>query len=658
MEIFNEKISYIEKTYNIARFLEKHCHLEYKKLNDLIQDHPTIVNELKENSWIGLKNVLKDAMASEPKDHSTIEHFRNELIQAVKHLCLATMREIGFDPPGQYSSYGTAGWNSDIDTSYSALPEKQIPEKIKILQKLMFDAIFYAKFEKSSGYMFDTECYIAHAGFVYNTEKAIETREGKQLYSNLELNGAALQLLMQTSEEEWTSLTNELISYAGEEFEVPLSIAFCQIKQLDIAIDEEIAKIQTEKGIPEEFAIMELKTNALLEISEAMDFANDQLFLIDNNIKKFLSSSHREEDQLSTLKIQRDHLHLRIANLDLLRNRFFDEGYISQGAYRKVCETRGGQKYQRKIETYQGKIRELFEKDGSLKSLSKVKPEFSMEQQSESSILQNIISAFENLAMYLGHFRHSLDGSNDLDVLQNSIISNSKYSERILSNALDAIEQIEINKHEAELNEKLSSCHFISSELEKVKRKNVLNYATTKHLLIDALSKGKPEEDRETIKNAVENIFISHAEKLKKLRFEFVVLPNDFYLDLAISLEQYKLETFKEFDKKLNIPITSNSEINAILKARCGLDPTNPLVQACHQKAREITLEKYGFLDKQSIIDFNTQVKKLTMMAFKRIGELKSVPMPLDRLDSNLLPLTLWQEATLPKVKYFLPAAS
>lgn len=640
LEIFKTSDRYMSSAENIRLFLEEHCPSEHQELDQLIKDHPTIIQELKEKGWKSLKTERKEAMATDKQDGHTIEEFRHLIVNAVTDLCVASMRAMGFDSPGKFTAFGTPGWDSDIDTAYEAAPGASVPEKFKILQKLMFDAIFYAKFAKSSGYLFDTECYVTHSGATNNTEIKLETLQGQQLYSTLELNAATLQLVVQTPEEERKPLIDELRGYVGEKLEGSLSAAFDQAEALDKLIREEIEKIQR-TGVSEELAYMEFKNTILLWISEEMDNAHAKLQTTPSRRSSLAHAFTRNNSPE-----QKDLLHLRIATLDLLRLRFFDEGYLSQGAYRKICETSGGQKCQRAFANHRKSLSDLYASDGDMdtQSLAESPLKLSPEQKTESTPLQNVISAFENLAMYLGHFRHALHGSHDAKTLKTAFVNTSKYSERILSNALAAVESQEEDSN-SKLRARLIKAHFRATELEKVKRKTVLNYATTRRLLIEELSKGRSEEEQKTIELIVERIVSNSEANLEALQSEATILPQDLYKKLLSLLIKYKKELL--FDPNVSpnnatmLPLTKNDQINAILKARCGLDPTNPLVQACHQRALEITLDGHNA---QTIEEHNTNLKKLTMQALKRAGKRQSIALPHNDL-KGISPLDLFQQA-------------
>ncbi len=642
----NPDATFSKMSSQMIEFLTTHCPNEMKELNQLVSEEHALIELLKDVGWKTLKEEKGSSMAAPGASGRSIEQVRGEIIDKVTNLCMGALKRVGIDPPGGYLAYGTPGWNSDVDIVYVA--SKGTPEKMQSLEKIMFDAIFFGKFNKLSGELLDTESYLNHPGASCNTESYLQTDLGKSLYSNLELNGAVFQLFRQhdPQSKEWKSLEEKFMHSVSIELLTTLSQTLVQAKCLARSIQKESHLVAENLSCPEDVAKMTYKARVVLKLGEAMDQAHAKLKELNEMVARDPGLSSRKD----YIQIKEE-LSIRIASLALLRTQFFDEGYNAQGTFKKICDVKGGQKHQRSIETYQKEVRSIYEEtpeESQLQELALTGIYLGEEQRTMSSELQEVISSIENLAMYRNHFQHEVQGNSTLVGLQKALFGQSKYSERALGSALTILYKYQKDSKikgnlplDPLLMTEITRAYQMAADMEQVKRQRVLNAVTTRFLLIDALVKANPSTPRSEIENIVDITMRKNEETIKRFQMEEPILPEDLYIQMVSILGTLAGPT-RNLDTQ-GLPILAHSGVDAILRARCGLN-SNPEVRGCHEKSREITLKQYGLDTVDAISKFNAQVEEFTMGVYNLSVTAGIIPSPAEETPSDLLLYSLWQD--------------
>ena len=559
-----------------------------------------------------------------------------------------------------------------------------MPEKMQIMGKLMFDAIFYEKFDTSPGKIFDTECYLRQAAIGYSTEKWLTSAAGKSSYANLELQATAFQMLIQCGSpdsDEWKTYKSNTLANASPALKPSMTAAFASVEQIEHSIafnlkiqvirdnghqvpnneadiDQLVRTIIKTKPQALSLAMMNYKTGVLFKIAKEIDQCKSQ---IDSITQRIAKSRNLSQKDLLQSERQLESYHLRIGTLALLRERFFDEGYISQGAFTKVCFVEEGQIHQSKIRDFRKTIQvsrqenipmhELIAKNEGKKFI------LGEAQKKKSNNQQNIVSSQENLAMYKGHFEHALNHHTDLASYQKAVISQSKYSERTLGSAYAVLKEVKARatpglEHAQKIQEletTLQTAYFKASELEMTKRKTQLNITTSKKLMMDAIRSKHPNLSYDKVEASVDQILKRQepGNPLYDLRYEETLLPADIYFSQISALDQLGLAKVTGVDSDGNL-VTDNPKLDAIVHARCGLITADQHIQALvkevHEEGEKLTLKECGFNSKDEILAFNQEIEELTQKVYNLAVDDGVVETPIPPQDTTCNILNLWEE--------------
>lgn len=696
---------------------------ELSELRKFCQDNKAKLDTLKANGgWKSLRN--------DPEAAKSMEQFRSQAVDHVIKLSIAAVKAMGYDPPGSHSATGTPGWKSDIDTVY--FPPEGMPEEVKCAEKLIFDMVFFQEFGSLSGEMFDTESYVKQPGIALDTEKGMESASGKAGFGRLELNGASLQMMRQCGGPDcpkWEKFKEEQIKSAegNKELQRSLSESFTDAEEMEKnmrdGINKEIiersgkevpsrpeereksaADILKENPGEKKLATISFKTKALMNVGKEMDDCKAKIASLDKQLSQSSQSSGLQyifnsltgKDSKS-LQMQGEQAQLRLGTLALIRESFFDEGYITQGAFIKVCFRAEGQMHQRKVEVFQEKLRRSRE-DFALTT----EYQLSEAQKMKSNPQQNASSALENIAMYKGHFEHNRHGEKDEDYTD-AVVETSKYSERALGASLTMLHEMEIANPKLKINvesegeiaksklskeevvaikefqtlkKEVQENYFIAAELEKVKRGSVLGFKTTlTNLLLFLTDQDKIDpqkimlpEDVIKKKKLIEESIVNKVLSKPEFKFEESLLPEDRYLALitAMAIEGHvkivteeKTRTFTDENGNQQIEtyeavkldengrvMTDQHDVELILKARCGLDPDDQEIRTYHDSARATTLSTCDLKNTDSVVKFNAKAEDLTMRAYKMAVKQKYIQCPTPGENKNLSVQSVWQQVS------------
>lgn len=655
--IMQSKAPFPEMSEEMNLLVQKAAPESFAKLKALIDQHPALLQQLKEKGWAGLKKELKEGMERN-------DPIRAACVQGVIDLLLETMKAMGFDPPGNHSASGTPGWNSDIDTPYFA--PKGMPQAMQMIEKSMFDMVMFANFGRLPGFIFDTESYTQQAGGKYETQNHLETKEGEALFARIELTAALLQMLIETGgaeTEAWKHFKEEQLasakSHQNEAYETALIDAFADLEEMHQKIGEGIAETMQNQGLDprnsglRKLAMMGYKMAGIFEISREID-ANQQL----------LDKLNREKNPNEAE--QRDFLRVKIAQLDLVRTSFYDEGYLTQGAFRKVCFLYAGQQHQRKIELQQSLIRHHYHAQIAqsipIKDMTPWIGGYHLHRthQKIATAQENFSSMLENLVMCLGHFARKTHEKTD-ENHQAALFETSKYSERVIQAAENLMNMIEASSPPQSgpsekirtLKNQIQELASIIAEQEKVKRANYLNYASTEAELLKALhvDEKKAQEEIEDMKQSIKRVLeVSEPEGIiGKAKLAEDIVPEDRYLVLFSKMVHQELIVDKGLDGK-GMPYSDNPQVDLILKARCGFSPAHDSelyrqLLPYHQKSPQTTLEAQNLTTPESVTAFLGKLKAVANDVINLSIASLVVPSPQAELPAGLRLSQTWREA-------------
>lgn len=411
----NTKLSFVEKTEAIAKLFNSKQLPEVQAFDKFLGQHQQFVEELGKDGWVVVKKHHKEGMATEKDEGGlTREELRSALVKQIIKVTQAIIKEMGETDVGFHQDLGSAGWDSDIDTTFFAPIEMSY--EMKIVYKFLFDMVAFDKLKGLSGDVIDTECYLEHAATVLETQDKLTKTNNKEMNAYLEKCMTMFHRLQDIRtnagegwEKEWGAYKKtelEAIARRIEALGGPSNPArkrlenyydklenafkdveaFCQQVEREVGFqvlfesdppmkkkaDRELEKDQVawmEKEEKERNAILHAltqknpkadrlarmthKTNHLVAIAKQMDGQQFDVMSSREPLSNIMSPSNKAETALLDLK--------RGA---CLISAFFDEAIYSEGAISKVVYRRGGQGIARAEDKTQALILEAEIKSG------------------------------------------------------------------------------------------------------------------------------------------------------------------------------------------------------------------------------------------------------------------------------------------------------
>ncbi|MEX1012117.1 MAG: hypothetical protein WD595_06555 [Waddliaceae bacterium] len=592
-------------------------------LKAITEKHAGILDKLKAKTWLKLKATAEDGNIKAQREDMT--NFRDEIVEQMTTTCLGLLKEMGYDPPGEFSATGTVGWNSDIDTVFIA--PNDMPLEIQVLTKTMFDLISHEALGGLPGPILDTESYVNHPGALLATEEKLSQspkNQGELL--KIEWTAIALQTLVQVGGDVKSSQWEKFKESTPDDW----ALTICKdAEEFITRIDNEITSAMfDQKGIdtssisPKEqmdikgeltndgsyqLARLSYKMSALQKISQKIDTVTHSIKEKEKEILEKRNINHPVDD----LQSERDTLELKRAHLFTFVKFFEDEGYLTQGAFNKVCLKNEGQIHQSIVKKYKDERMQQQLNTLPLNLQLRRKSSFSLgvRQRRSASQLERLSSMLENHAMYQGHFKENMDHLNQSAT--QSLVTVSKYSHRILSSGLDLIRtfteskkfnalQPRVKKKFQKQIEILASAKERAGELEAVKRGKVISMNMTKHLLLERLNEMHPG------KNEIVSRIDRLIDGVQDLEFEESVTPRDQYIQWMSKIIGLELAGPPESIQPGELLTCDDPEINAIIKARLGLETEQPEVKNYINNSKEFTIRNYK--TEESVNDFNKEL--------------------------------------------------
>lgn len=554
----------------IATFKSKYC---------------TRIEQMRKTTWKKYIGALSKKIEENPqskmlqKEWNQIAEFRAAAIQLQNKLTALAALITGIKHSSdEWSAFGTDGNESDVDNTLST---SSIPQIDQMLIKVFADTSYTYIFGSGalSGDFFDIETYLEHPGGAREVEVKISKTVMGQLYY-LELSMAELEMRNAFGDniKGWNSYTANCLNYHTAPFRDILDSIFCDI---------ELFYRQVHSDILSKF----------LFISFSNDIANRPPLTLDTNYKmsakaykfaRLITLSHQmDQDILELAKLpckdernsndinKADLLELRIAARGLLRCSFFDESYLTCGAYNITCHREGGQLSKRRDEEILRKV-EVCRTASSIFDM----PIISKKLRSTATPLEYVISAKENSAkFYHIVFAYSCNINNKTSVtksLQNLLeekidiaICSSKYAERVTSSSLAVLKMMQqklnkefnlnkdLQEELANVNAKALLLHQIASGLEKCKRQKEINDLIAKKLLKEALSKkiGFEIQSNEKFNNQMKYINEAIDSIIEKFQpdgkyFNQELTPTDKYNLYLCQFEQHVFKPLNHLSKE------------------------------------------------------------------------------------------------------------
>lgn len=444
---------------------------------------------LQQIPWLKLKEQLGDRLQT---DHApkvklpngqevqlepgpTFQEFRQSAKELQEKVMARAEERLGFQP-GTWKAFGTPGFNSDIDNTYT--PHPSLNESQKMLIKVVVDAMWAdicgGETGTLSGPQADLETYLIHPGASLNTAANISTVDAQATYTNMELSMGMLAM-RRSNPESYQKETAALKSSVGEIFDNPddakaLQTSFGKIaqeaEQFEKIMDEgTIAQMNKEQPSLKEAtqervktahdadhpisgtdaykkACLFYKSARLMTLSEQMDTAQREL----QSKQKELESA----TPANSMRLQKEmgQLQCKIGFLAAIRNSSFDEAYLTQAAYNRTCEG--------VTKRSPGQLGAR-DDDANLAIINKNRAQInsnnfqiiSKPERREITVQEQALSPMEDHAKYL-HKINAFEANaailNDpkLEIIlsQKGIIEGGKYAERVASAALAVAEEM------------------------------------------------------------------------------------------------------------------------------------------------------------------------------------------------------------------------
>lgn len=670
LKLFEEGHEFTAVSKQLLEVFKERCPEQAKETAAFTGQHANTLTTLREKGWASVKADKSVDMKRVGDEGVSYETFRKQAVDLVQDSCLAMLKAMGHDESRKsFSAFGTVGWDSDIDTVFS--PQGPMSMQMQVLTKAMFDVFFKAFFHELPGKLLDTECYVRHPGEAFATENQL-SETTRQAFSLIEEHAFFLQACMQMREspELWkgvkeTILRDQTPEVPGSPREAPsLDSTFADIEGLADCVTEAV-----ESGIENKYQMMMRVARDIDQQTQRIDHIDSEVEHIDQAIeqhrknlrdldkdiaatttnvalKSNLESSKEllqqsldrllpmREQLITSHKDERARCEVARARAALLILSCEDEGYLTQGAYRRVCEVKGGQKYQRSVETSQKKlegsmVEGLLPLDVAIQGGLFLKPA----QRLQASPQENMSSMMENWAMYRGHFqkKESHTGS-----ALEALIATSKYSQRALAAAYALMDQLGIPESITAQRSGLKELLFETAEQELAKRGKWLNYSATVELLVAQIASNFEKElekelGKEHISETVQNVLQETVKVVKKAVGDAVteaglwendtaredsMLSQDYYGLLETKLKGHLLA--KDFEPELVPNLVNTPEIMNIMKARAGFyQQDDKAVLQVLSEGRKMTKARYTLDNDSGVETFNKHVDAAVLRVFQ-----------------------------------------
>lgn len=634
------------------------------------------IDILSKKDWKSLKKEFGDRMATDKsmhKDGVSFEEFRTEAQKFQEELTGMALKELGV-PPIKTKDGGTPGYNSDKDVTI--LTDPKASEVDKMLTKTLADTSYTHTFRGLSGTQIDLETYLLHPGVALKTDSVISDLDSKRMFSRLETTMAALDMRRSFGPDEkgWKNYTNDFLTKTSHmpEFNQAMEKIFaevesfesamisdikmqilaenCTTEQLSVikeggkeAVDKAVSEILKDNPEALKNASMLYKSSRLMNLSadmdkdaqalagkkQAIENLTGQLITLKNRQKNMPSGYNLGADKLQkeckALQLACEKLEINIATRAAIRNSFFDESYLTQGALNKVVESEGGQFALRRDEG----IMDQITRNRAVTHVSQFTV-VSKKTFKEATPQEQVMSAMENFSKYTNkqekysHEASKAKTAKEADhTMQHLVIEGAKYAERVTSSCVASLKQMAAkNPNLNPLLKQAEALHQKTSELEKCKRKFVLNKESSIELLTKALL--APNATRSAEDKMKKDLLevMQHFEPRGKFDGEELSSADKYNLAMG-ALEQKGLikVSVKNEDaikqggslkgKSQEVLFTSSfATVDAIMQARSGFSRlTDSSINALHKEAEEITLDKLGLTSKSQVEAYNAQIK-------------------------------------------------
>ncbi len=617
--IFTNSHTFDHKVEQLAAWMEQRCPEQWADLEVWAYTKAAKIHMLTSaGGWKALKGTQN---MSTPIDGQSMEAFRIEAVQRLTSLALNAMKTMGFDPPGTHLASGTSGWDSDIDSVYEA--PSGMSEEMQIVEKLIIDTVCWRLFQSLPGVLLDTEFYVRHSASTLNTQEQLFTEKGLAGYAMVELNAIALQILRQSNSEhpencglttaglEW--FRQKLIPQLSPTIAEAISRSLIGVIQIARQLRLEVVRAVRRPAVPSSelspdaflLAFENTKANTLIKICRYMDKLQAKLISLRPTI-------FRSDQKLNE---ERDLIQVQLAALGALRTWFLGESYLTQGAFRDICESPIGQMARRQVERmHTERYLSPNQPIGFHLQTSLITP---------ASALQLASSALENLSMYQSHFHQPSTSE---------LIAQAKYSERIISSVCRLValsrsskvlenQSTSIQREITTLSEEAWNLYFQASELETLKRNRILSYSATVALLMEHT--GLSEDQIKLV--------LSRDPQKLLIPLDESILASDRVYILIMALKEV-------------LGVELSPAILSIIKARCGVPKMNfgehqdetvfikpdeeRFISDCMSRSREITLQKLDLQTSDKILRFNDSIQRLVFTSYAHSVSCKVIPQP------------------------------
>lgn len=472
-----------------------------KEISQFKNNYKTHINLLKEKSWKEWSDPKNkgDKMATEligeKPNEMTMADFRKVAKKFQEKITGMAGEAAGFAKM-TWNAAGTDSYKSDID-NFCTPENKNAPQLDQIATKILSEVTWQTVFEGVASTQIDLESYLDHPGASRNTEAQLKTSEGRAQFTRLELTMSALDMKRAFGNDQagWKAYTGNFIGHLStSELKNSFSKIFQEAENFDQALDREIREqmllenpnnsfttfeikefsneqLQQLTGPQSEImkndsdaykkAALTFKTGRTMELSAQMDADVKTISGNLSMMEKINAQKHRFEknkdiasqkicqqaaERYKKLQDENDMLEVRIAARGALRNAMFDETYLTQGAYNRVCYVEGGQLTSQIVQQNIEKLRR-YSSTGSFSELNNIQKQATR----APSRLEKLISTTENISKLTHKLNSYEEGSHAIDqgkqsdaiyLKQQLAIEGSKYSERGNRGNVEVFEEI------------------------------------------------------------------------------------------------------------------------------------------------------------------------------------------------------------------------
>lgn len=532
-----------ERSQSIWKKITQNNSCIKEKIDVFSKKHKEKIELIKSKSWNQLKQELNIEMARK-KDPESMEEFRELANALVNEIVSEACKDLGLPEVG-WTSCGTAGFNSDVDTAMYSKGGLKLTQEEAYTIKFLRDTAHCFVFGGLSGIQLDTESYTPHPA-LNDTAKLLAFSETQQQFTTTEYAMVLMQAKrgFQGDEKKWNEFCNrELNSILDPNQRETVSKILKEIENWDESMERDVLKEilkNFQHNHSEEFpleidqmSLDEIKTHSnsimqqdpfaykraslncrvplMMRIAEKTGNLESKMQGLE---KKLHQSNHSSEGEISNmaLTLEIDKLLIEIDILSKLLNCLQDEGTFSQSEGNVTLFREKGQidagnmaKSPKKFKQEVSLLEANLENPPSPSDLSYTREQIveKREKRAPPTAKELTLASMEeqqqfNHILSDGLSRAANQATSSLSNREagTAVINAGKYCLRTMQNKIRAMEKVkeEFNQEQKPLPEsflilfeEMKRAEYTALQLEQCKRKFRLNQESSTSLLAKAI---------------------------------------------------------------------------------------------------------------------------------------------------------------------------